>query len=291
MNKTQNKKTHRYLNLFIAEFRNGMSLPKIAGMVVGALLLPLLFSYIPLFIFGAKEIFVFETTLIQAGGIFIFSRVVNAVRDKATVDKNKAAFLYYDKNLIVLTKLMLEALMFIIGFTLLVAVGAASIFGRETNITASQFMDHSFAILPGYLCLHLFIYSMSKWIIAFIPKKGLAIASSMLFALVMITPIFILNQFDEATMLLHAINRGTSGSDFQKIASSWFAHNQVATAFMPYFNIGLITGVKDIQMGPITIKQIGETWYAVIPMLMMVGSIAASFVFQSSAQKRYLSAS
>lgn len=291
MEKTKNKKTHRYANLFIAELRNEMSIPKILAMVIGGLLFPILISYIGLFIGGAQFMAQFQPLLISAIATFVFARVISSVREKATVDKNKAAFLYYDKHLIVLTKLIMETFMFIIGYTLLVIVGGIAIAAHPTMIKMGEFMEGSFSTLPGFLALYLFVYSMGKWMISFIPKKGAAIAASFFFALVMLTPIYILNQIGDTTVLKYALNRGTSGTGLTE-AGNWFSTHQNIVMFIPYFNVGMITGVSDIQIpGQEPLKQLDHAWYVIVPIFMMLGSIAASFKLQSSAQKRYLSAS
>ena len=84
----------------------------------------------------------------------------------------------------------------------------------------------------------------------------------------------------------------------------WFSRHQLATSFIPYMNLGLINGVgvedtvtysikdatsgKSIEMSK-HVALLEEQWYVIMPIIYNLIALGSCWVFQASAQKRYLS--
>ena len=292
---TKNKNIHAFQNLLLADMRSELGFGKIMAMIIGGLIFPIVISYLTLFIGGARggQLASLVPLFINAIVFFSFQRVVGTVRDKASVDKNKAAYLYYNKNLVLATKVINESIMFLIGFFILISVGMIGAFAWPHNFTFGEVAKEAMVMLPGLFVLHIFIFMMAKWAMAFIPKRGIAIGAALGISLVLVTPVFIFNQIDQTTFLSVAINRGSGTPEVN--TSSWFAQNQNIAIWIPYMNLGALTGINDIKVNINGIHQsiplLDESWYVIVPIFMMIGIIAGTWRWQASAQKAYLAAS
>lgn len=292
---TKNKNIHAFQNLLLSDMRSELSFGKIMAMIIGGLIFPIMISYIGLFIGGPRggQLASLIPLFINAVVFFSFQRVVGTVRDKASVDKNKAAYLYYDKNLVLATKVINESIMFLIGFFILISVGMIGAFAWPNNhFTFGEVATEAMLMLPGLFVLHIFIFMMAKWAMAFIPKRGIAIAAALGIALVLVTPVFIFNQISETSFLKVALNRGDTTAG----ANSWFADNQNIAIWIPYMNLGALTGVNDLKIVDAngihhSTPLLDESWYIIVPIFMMIGIIAGTWRLQASAQKAYLAAS
>ena len=292
---TKNKNIHAFQNLLLSDMRSELSFGKIMAMIIGGLIFPIMISYIGLFIGGPRggQLASLIPLFINAVVFFSFQRVVGTVRDKASVDKNKAAYLYYDKNLVLATKVINESIMFLIGFFILISVGMIGAFAWPNNhFTFGEVATEAMLMLPGLFVLHIFIFMMAKWAMAFIPKRGIAIAAALGIALVLVTPVFIFNQISETSFLKVALNRGDTTAG----ANSWFADNQEIAIWIPYMNLGALTGINDLKFVDAkgihhSIPLLEQSWYIIVPIFMMIGIIAGTWRWQASAQKAYLAAS
>ena len=290
-----NKNMHSFKNLLLSDMRSELGLGKIIAMIIGGLVFPIVISYLSLFIGGARggQLASLVPLFINAIVFFSFQRVVGVVRDKASVDKNKAAYLYYNKNWVLATKVINESIMFLIGFFILISVGMIGAFAWPNHFTFGEVATEAMVMLPGLFVLHIFIFMMSKWAMAFIPKRGIAIGVALGIALVLVAPVFIFNQIPETTFLRVALNRGSVLPEIN--TSSWFAQNQLAAIWIPYLNLGALTGINDIKVniGGVheSIPLLKESWYIIVPIFTMIGIIAGTWRWQASAQKAYLAAS
>ena len=125
---TKNKNIHAFQNLLLSDMKSELGFGKILAMIIGGLVFPIAISYLGLFISGVNQLAALVPLFINAIVFFSFQRVVGTVRDKASVDKNKAAYLYYNKNLVLATKVINESIMFLIGFFILISVGMIGAF-------------------------------------------------------------------------------------------------------------------------------------------------------------------
>lgn len=290
MKKTQNKKSQRknekntysFARLLSTELKYSFTPAKILGMLIGGILFPFLIYFIAIFINGSKSTILLISIASQSVAFFIFSRITSTVQEKATIDKNKATFIYYGKNKVTAAKLFCEFIMFSIGYFVLFGFGLIAAKSNSNSIiNDSDYLIASLKILPGYAILHMFIYTLAKWAISFIPKKGLSYAAALLISISLLVPIFILNQIPETSILLTSVNQGGTS-----LAKNWFAQHQFASTFIPYVNFGIISGVG------VEFKGFGlleEQWYVVIPILYCIIGLASIWNLQSGAQKRYLS--
>lgn len=301
MNKSKvQKNEYTFWRLIFTEFKFSFTPVKIIGMLIGGLLLPFLVYFLMVIINGVASTLMLTFLTSQAACWFIFSRVTGTVQDKATVDKNKALFVYYSKNKATFAKMLVEAIMFCIGFLTLFLIGLiCAESNSSSHINEGKYITSAFEILPGYLSLHLVAYTLAKWVVSFIPKKGLSYVVALFSSLIVLAPIFILNQIPATTVHYMAINQGGLNKN-NFINTGWFGRHQLATSFIPYMNLGLINGVgvEDTVIlspksahptPPMHIKLLEEQWYVIMPIIYNFIALGASWTFQASAQKRYLS--
>lgn len=295
MTKNKNKNIHAFQNLLLSDMKSELGFGKIMAMIIGGLIFPIVISYLSLFIGGARggQLASLVPLFINAIVFFSFQRIVGTVRDKASVDKNKAAYLYYNKNLVLATKVINETVMFLIGFFILISVGMIGAFAWPHSFTFSEVAKEAMVMLPGLFVLHIFIFTMAKWAMAFIPKRGIAIGAALGISLILVAPVFIFNQIPETTFLSVALNRGSSKPEVNTV--SWFAQNQDIAIWIPYMNLGALTGINDIKVNINGVHQsiplLEQSWYIIVPIFTMIGIIGATWRWQASAQKAYLAAS
>ena len=140
---TKNKITkneYTFSRLIFTEFKFSFTPSRILGMLLGGLLLPFLIYFLMVIINGVASTLMLTFLTSQAACFFIFSRVTGTVQDKATVDKNKALFVYYSKNQATFAKLLVEAIMFTIGFLTLFLIGLVCAEASSSSISEGTYV-------------------------------------------------------------------------------------------------------------------------------------------------------
>ncbi|WKX02799.1 hypothetical protein [Candidatus Mycoplasma mahonii] len=272
-------KKYSFMRLLLTEIKFSLTPIKILSLCIGGLVMSILFSsYIPLFINEKTTTLALYMFAVRGTSVFIFSRTATAIQDKATIDKNKAVFLYYKKNWVTLSKLIVEVIIFIIGMLILFAIATISPIAHGNYINYVDYFINMLKILPGFIVTYIFVFSCCKWVISFISKQSLAYAASIFLTLLILSPILILNFIPQASILHFASEDGA-------LSDNVFSNNQFIIAFIPLLNLGLITGVG-VHVSDFS--AIDHDWYVVIPILYSVLFTSISWTMQSSAQKRYL---
>lgn len=289
MNKQTNKYT--FSRLLFTEVKFQLTFGKLLSLAITAIVVPFVIYYLRYVIGGfGNNALDTQSLLLSATGavvIFMISRNMIAVQSKATVDKNKAAFMLYGKNKVTFSKLIIESILFTTGFFVVFGMSTLMYLIYDNKVDFGEYTTVSLVMLPGFLVLHIFINTIATWVISFIPKKGLAYAAAFFITLILIAPVWILNQIPATSTLQYAFNAGVDVNDDPR--SGWMGQNQDIIRFIPIINNGLISGVKH-NFGP-KLPQLVREWDIIFPILMDVAFLAAVWNLQSSAQKRYLAAS
>lgn len=296
MNKNIDTKKYTFFRLLFAELKFSLSPLKFLFGLLGGIIVPVVINFLPLFIAGTDNNSRLIASVIGSISIFIFGRLVVSVREKATIDKNKAAFLFYGRNQVTITKTISEMIVFSAAFVLLFLIGDAANSLHYSTINQTQYFKGMATSYFGFLSIYLFIYTVGKWAISFIPKKGLAYGLAVLLGLIIIAPIWIFNQIEQTSLLRISSSMGGSNP-----STSWFATHQKTAAFIPYMNFGLIPGVgidgslndpSDLkQKHYLYFSQLEHEWYGLIPIIYIWVTTIAIWDLQSRAQKNFLAAS
>lgn len=305
MKKNHPIKKYPFLWLLRAELRFSLTLGKITALILAAVIGGGLISFLPIIISGLSEgisgaknkiggaqvqefyLFILFT---NAVAIFIILKTTTNVKNRATVDKNRATFIYYNKHQVALAKLIVQVLPLVIGFVSIFTTADILAWWRWRNFNFRYFSLAVLSIFPGYLVIYLLIYIVSKWAINCIPKQGLAYAIAIMIAVVLMMPLYIFNRIPQVTILRFSLSLSPTSIE------SWFARHQNVAVWLPFFNIGLINGFYVEALVTYAgcehkYPLLEHNWYVLVPICYCGIAMASIWNLQVSAQKKYLAVS
>lgn len=156
-------------------------------------------------------------------------RMFLVLRDKSTLDKNRASYLKYSSGKVLFAKTLADSLQFLISLLLISVIGVAIVINYNKGVVVDGFYQHAALYVFAMFMFYIFITVIMRLIQYTISDKVIRVISLTLFVILTI-----------GTYLVMSIVTGVVMVDGRLVVKNYIVDHQTIFAFIPFVNIVLM---------------------------------------------------